>query len=85
MEFAYHLGEHRSVKLPILDQSLRYGKATSKSRRTTIKGDYINHVVVVEEVMPNDRLRVSAILEVNSINAIWNGAGEKKKVTDRLF
>ena len=50
-------------------------------------GDFMNHVVAIEEVMPRDRLkqRVSAVSEVNSINAIKDGARDSKSVTDRLL
>ena len=47
----------------------------------------MNHAVAIEEVMPRDRLkqRVSVVSEVNSINAIKDGARDSKSVTDRLL
>ena len=87
MELAYGLGEHRAAELSLLDQSLCFGETASVARGTAIKGDCVNHTVAIEEVMPSDRLEqwVGAVSQINSINAIRDGAGDRKRVTDRLL
>ena len=81
MEFVYSLGEHQPAELPFP----RFGEAASVARRTAIKGNCMNHAFAVEEVMPKYRLEQKvAILEVKSFDAIRDGPGDRKIVTDRL-
>lgn len=87
MELPDRLREHRPAELPLLNQPVCLGEAAGVTGGAAIDGDGVDHAVAVEQVVSGGGLeeRVGPVAEVDAVNAVGNGSGDRKVVLHRVL